>query len=399
MDRKPADEGSENLDARPAESNSSDLRTKLYEDAYSGNADKLPSRSGSDSLQLASLVLEPSKEKHQFQIREDGRSGFGTLELNFKQMERAIGRLDPEIWESSNMSQSEKQRVTNLRQLARDLKTGKSEDGVMSALQGRAGSDLAGKNFLERYPERTIEKINAFLIGESANEIMKQSLANGSAARFKEPDRLLKEAVLSVKLGHFPSQSEFEKHSSNLSETISELRKQYPESREWSAKDHESIRKKSDEQLNTSEHWSKRFATATKNGLLACAAFITNGIVAGSVEKGVIPSLDLNMNGIVGESLIRGFQPRSLDDSVTERQRANVREPMAFYIRPPRVSGDFSSQRAGHIAFLNTETSVVNHNDSTTGIGKKEAASGSNSFKPEDRPYVLVPPGWNKITR
>lgn len=399
MDRKAAEASSEDYAARSSEKSKGDEQSKLFEDAYEGSVER-QRYTGADNLQLASLVLDSSKEKSQFQIRESGSYGFGALALNFKQMERAIGRLDPEIWESPNMSDSDKQKVSNLRQLARDLKEGKLGHPLMGAIKlGVPGSEKESKEFTEKYPEGMIQKINSFLIGESANEIMKQSLANGSADRFSRPGRLLEEAVLAVKLGRIPSQAEYDKHFASVQESVNEIRKQYPPVREWTEKDHELIRKKSDEQLNTSEHWSKQFGSPTNKGLLACAAFITNGKVAGAAEKGVIPSLDLNMNGVVGEALIRGFNPRRIDDAIAEGQKARIKEPMALLIRPPRVSGDFKSERAGHIGFINTESGAVSHNNSLTGMGKKEAASASGSFKPEDKPYVLVPPGWMRITR
>lgn len=414
----------DSLDTADQKARDSQNHAIFLSDAFGRPGDSSASigRGQSDNLQLASLAIDENRTNQnkeslrsaglsedlrkaesggneRFELRADGKVGVGTLGLNLKQLERAVQRLDPEIWEHPAMSAAEKQKVQNLRQLAGELKQGKNTDELTFALRNNFKTgDKAVSDFLNKYPNGMIQKINSFLIGEQANEIMKQSLANGTAARFSEPDRLLKEAALSLSLGRMPTGKEFDDNSGKLAQTINELRKQYAPSQEWSRKDHEFISKKSDEQQNDSTHWSNKYQGPTKNGFLACAAFITNGKAADGDSKGILPSLDLNMNGVVGESLIRGFQPRRLEDAVAEGRNSNG-EAMGFLVRPPRVADDFKSQRAGHIGFFNSKTESVNHNNSSSGRGKSENARTSSSFRPDDGRFVLVPPGWDKITK
>jgi hypothetical protein len=103
------------------------------------------------------------------------------------------------------------------------------------------------------------------------------------------------------------------------------------------------------------------------------------------------------MNGVVGESLLRGFQPRTISEAVSEGKHASVKDAMGFVVRPPNVKADFSTLRAGHIGFLDTTTAEATHNK--LGVGTREPVFTSDRFPSADKSYALVPPGWKNLQK
>jgi hypothetical protein len=359
---------------KPGEALPASLRNTRKEDLSAG-----PGRSG--SLEMSS----PWKD-----AREAGNEKLGAGK---EQIMRAAGRLDPEIWEAAGKHQASPEQVANLRRLQQDMKSGNHDDPVFSA---EKPGDLNLAALPEKFPADMMKKIDAFLIGEAACEIMRRAELSGCTERLtRQGDRLLKEAVLSVRLGHLASESEYRANSARVDSTIKNLQKDYPAGHEWTADDHARVAELLKTQESKSEHWSQSFAKPTHDGRLGCASYVTNGNVAKVLGEAVMPSLDLNVNGVVGESLIRGFQPRTVDEALAQARNAKVKDAMTFLIRPAVVQHDLKMTQNGHIGIFDATTGEVSHNK--MGVGTREAVKASQAFAPAHQPYALVPPGWDKI--
>ncbi len=366
----------------------------LRESSASANAD-------SGAMKLARFEgHRTNDQKNEVQLikeRSDGKLGIGTLGVSTEQLARTIKRLDAEIWETDSSSPQEKERVSNLKDLQKSLSAGRGGDPLLQRLSDKSAKNGDAQIFEKQYPEGMLTKINSYLIGESANEIFKQAQLKGDTSRFAEKDRLLKEAVLSVQLGRLPSAQEYKDNLSKVESTLANLKKEYDPPKEWTNDDHRQVANAAKDQVSRSEHWSENYAKATNNGRLACGAFITSGRAARDTAHGIVPSLDLNVNGIVGESLIRGFQPRTTSDALRQGQETSTPNAMALVIRTPRLANgmEMASGGNGHIGFLHTNSGEVMHNSSARGVGIKERIGQSSSFPTHS--YVLVPPGWEKL--
>jgi hypothetical protein len=315
-----------------------------------------------------------------------------------EQIKRAVGRLDAEIWEVPGRHQASSKQVANLRQLQKDMKSANFDDTIFSAMAGTGKpGDSNAQDILEKFPRDMMKKVDAFLIGEAACQIMKEAELRGDVQRLTgSPDRLSKESVLSVRLGHLASPAELQDNEAQLASTIKNLKSDYPLARQWKAADHARIARLLKSQESKSEHWNPGFAVPTKNGDLGCASYITNGKVAKTLGEALMPSLDLNANGVVGELLIRGFQPRTVAEAIEEaRKGGRVKHAMAFVLRPAVVGDSFGMTENGHIGFLDASAGEISHNK--TAVGTRESADASEAFAPKKQPFVLVPPGWDKL--
>ncbi len=351
-------------------------------------------------LPVSDNLSDGTQTRSDLLLRPDGKYGIGNLGASAEQIARAVRSFDPEIWESKSQTQTQKDHATNLRNMQANLRGGKINDSFLSILNNTESAAQANpEEFLRNLPPDTMNKVNSWLIGESANEIMKQAQIRGDDSRFsKEDNRLLKESALAIRLGHLPSPAEYQENANGLDSIVRSLQSRYPQSDNWTAADHDKVARLVREQESKSDHWSDSYSTATKNGRLACASYITNGKTAKELGN-KMPSLDLNMNGAVGESLIRGFQPRSVPEAVQEGKHAPVKDAMAFVIRPALIGNDFKMQENGHIGFLDASKGEVSQNSSRKGIGLRSPIVTDSSFSPSRHPWALVPPGWNQITQ
>lgn len=313
------------------------------------------------------------------------------------QIKRAIGRLDAEIWEVPGKHQASSKQVANLRKLQADIKSAKAADDILTALSNTGkGNDSKSAAVLQEYPHDMMKKIDAFLIGEAACQIMKESEVSGSAERLtRTPDRLLKESVLSAHLGHLSSAAELQDNTALVERTIKNLKRDYPAPPKWSPAKHAAIAELLKSQESKSEHWNPAFAAPTHNGGLGCASYVTNGKVAKSLGETLMPSLDLNVNGVVGESLLRGFQPRTVPEALEQAKNTSINDEMAFVIRPAVVETSFGLTENGHIGFLDATKAEVSHNKDA--VGTRESVKSTEAFAPSKHPFVLVPPGWDRM--
>lgn len=241
-------------------------------------------------------------------------------------------------------------------------------------------------------PEKVRHEAYYWLLGEAANQIMKDKPGSNNAHEF-----LLEKAILSVKLNHLPSPAELKnvENQKYALETAAELRReQLNEDHPWNDSMYEQLHRLGMQQVGRSIWKENGYSDETKSGRLGCADYVTTPLAAAGLVHH-----DLDVNGAVGQLLVAGFKPTSIDSAIKLAQGIDENNDLAIIVRPPKVDNHMKLQKAGHIGYAYPGEEKVNHNSSSKGVGIYEPLKGNSSFNEENGAFILLPPDYESKSK